>query len=182
MSVTDDTTGDDADTTSTPATVTADVGHGWPDGKEVPEEIEDFELWDCPNNDTINYEREHFPADGIEYPRVVEKVGITVAGDGWDVTRSVVVKESGTRRNIRTGEPFDTVVQDVQYHGCVGTGFDTFEAALNFAEHHIRGLSRMGLPQEVNRHANPIHDAFQDIRIEEARDDNEEPAESEAEV
>lgn len=157
----------------TEGTVTADVGHGpLPDGKEVPESIGEFEVWDCPNNDTVLWTRKHYPATEIEFPRVKEKAGITVAGDGWEVTRTVVLEKSGTGHNVRTGEEYDRVVQNVQYHGCVGTGFDSFEAALSFVEHHVQGLSRMGLPKEVERCANPIHEAFTEIKMEESGSDD----------
>jgi hypothetical protein len=158
--------------TQAESTITADVGHGpLPDGKEVPEEIADFEVWDCPNNNTVKWQRYHYPTEDIEMPRVREGVGITVQGDGWDVTRSVTFERSGTGHNIRTGEEFDTVVQDTQYYGCVGAGFDTFEDAVAFVEHHLQGLSKMGVPREVKSTSNPIRDVFHDIRMEEHRDD-----------
>ena len=156
-----------------PSTVTADIGQEpRPSGKEVPEQIGKFELADYPNNDSIGYERVFTPTDDIEYPRLVEAVGISVRGGEWHVKRKVELEQSGTRHNIRTGEPFDTVVKDLQSYPTIGVGFDGFDDALTFAKHHIRGLSQSNRPpKDVSWPANPILDHFRDIRLSDSEND-----------
>jgi len=146
-------------------TTVAAVGRGFDPENEVPTEIGKFEVYDCPNNDTVKYQRIFTPTDDTEYPRLVEGVGVTLVGDEWHVTRSVTLKEPSYGRNVRTGEKFDTILHDTQEHKCVGVGFESFEEALSFATHHIRGLSKNGKPKEVKLSANPISKHFRDIRL-----------------
>jgi len=147
-------------------TTIAAVGRGFNPKTEVPTRIGKFDVWDCPNNDTVVYKRVFTPRDDLQYPRLVEKVGITLTSEEWHVTRSVVFKEASQRHNVRTGEPFDTIIHDQQDYRCVGVGFETFDDALSFATPYIKGLSRNGKPKEVKHSINEIHRLFRELRLE----------------
>ncbi|WP_135666759.1 hypothetical protein [Halorhabdus rudnickae] len=165
MAVSETPTGEE----SAEDTITATVGHGFDETREVPQEIGEFEVWDCPNNSTVVFKRDYTPTDDMVLPAIREKYAITTKGEGrWDVTKSVETREEGSGHNIRTGEEYGTVVSDLQTHEPVGVDFETFEAALE----HLRRLAEAASvtdtpPKEVKATTNPIHKAFNEVRREE---------------
>ncbi|ERJ05091.1 hypothetical protein HLRTI_002890 [Halorhabdus tiamatea SARL4B] len=153
---------------TTQHTITANVGHGFGKTKEVPSEIGEFTVWDCPNNDSVTYERDYTPTDEMVMPAIREKFRVTTQESGqWDVTRSVETREAGSGRNIRTGEAYDTVVTDLQTYEPVGVGFDTFEGALEHLDRLAEAASVTDSPpKDVKQTVNPWHKAFREIRLE----------------
>lgn len=142
------------------------VGHSLLDTRPLPTTIDAFDLWDCPNHETVVYQRDYTPTEEREYPKIREKIRISTRGSAqWDVTRSVHTRE----RTAHHG-----VVDDQQCFEPLGVEFERFKAAFQFACTIIEAKSaRDTPPRDVKRTANPYHRAFRDIRLEEAQADEE---------